>query len=182
MRRTVGLLVAAVALTTAGFATARVAEDITIAQAHALARQYAPDMLLPTKLPAGISRVSYLQGMTFTPGIKSADLGMQFHGGRTAPQFQLFFWRGRLRSAIVRAMTVTYTNPNSKYLKHTFTAGRFAGTRISYLIGGSTANVVDDYIWESGGKTFVLSVFVKRLGKTMNPWSKTAVIASFRAP
>ena len=76
--------------------------------------------------------------MTFTPGIKPADLGMQFHGGRTAPQFQLFFWRGRLRGAIVRAMTVTYTNPNSKYLKHPFTAGRFAGTRISYLIGGST--------------------------------------------
>ena len=53
MRRTVSLLVAAVALTTAGLAAARVAEDITIAQAHALARQYAPDMLLPTKLPAG---------------------------------------------------------------------------------------------------------------------------------
>ena len=79
--------------------------------------------------------------MTFTPGIKQAELGMQFHGGRTSPQFQLFFWRGRLRSAIVRAMTVTFANPNSKYLTHTFKAGRFAGTRISYLIGGSTANV-----------------------------------------
>ena len=41
-----GSLVVAVALTTAGFAAARVAEDLTIAQAHALARQYAPDMLL----------------------------------------------------------------------------------------------------------------------------------------
>jgi len=181
MRRAVGLVVA-VALTTAGLAAARVAEDLSIAQAHALARQYAPDMLLPTKLPAGISRVSYLQGMTFTAGIKPADLGMPFHGGRTAPQFQLFFWRGRLRSAIVRAMTVTYTNKQSKYLKHTFTAGRYAGTRISYLILGSTANIVDDYVWESSGKTFVLSVVAKRLGKTINPWSKTAVIASFRAP
>lgn len=182
MRRAVGLLVVAVALTTAGIAAARVAEDLSIAQAHALARQYAPDMLLPTKLPAGINRVSYLQGMSFTPGIKSADLGMQFHG-RTASQFQLFFWRGRLRNAIVRAMTVTYTNKLSKYVTHTFTAGRFAGTQISYYLSrSSSANVVDDYIWESGGKTFVLSVIVKRLGKTLNPWSKTAVIASFRAP
>jgi hypothetical protein len=182
MRRTVGLLVVAVALMAAGFAAARTADDLTLAQAHVLARQYAPDILLPTKVPAGITRVSYLQGMTFTPGIRPADLGMQFHGARTSPQFQLFFWRGRLHSAIVRAMTVTYTDKNSKYLQHAFTASRFKGTRISYLSGGSTANVVDDYIWESGGKTFVLSLFVTRLGKSINPWSKTAVIASFRAP
>ena len=60
MRRTVGLLVVAVALTAAGFAAARVADDLTLAQAHALARQYAPDMLLPTKLPPGSpgSRIS----------------------------------------------------------------------------------------------------------------------------
>jgi hypothetical protein len=168
MRRAVGLLIVAVALTTAGIAAARVAEDLSIAQAHALARQYAPDVLLPRKLPTGISRVAYLQGMSFTPGIKSADLGMQFHG-RTASQFQLFFWRGRLRNAIVRAMTVTYSNPQSKYLVIMLVAGR-RGRGLSYLIDGSTTNVVDDYICKRGRSS--LSVIVKRLGGTPNPWSK----------
>lgn len=182
MRRSVTAVVTIIGLSATGLAAARVADDLSIPQAHAIARQYAPDILLPAKLPPGIARVSYLQGMTFTPGIKQADLGMQFHGGRTSPQFQLFFWRAPLRSAILRAMTVTFTNPQSKYITHTFKAGRFAGTRISYLIGGSTANTVDDYAWETAGKTYVLSVVATRGGKIVNTWSKTAVIASFRAP
>src|SRR4051812_12773246 len=106
MRRTVTALVAILSLAATGLAAARVADDVTVAQAHVLARQFAPDVLLPRKLPAGIRRVSYLQAVTFTPGVRSADLMMMFHGGRTDPQFQLFFWRGRLRSSIVRAMTV----------------------------------------------------------------------------
>ena len=151
MRRTVTALVTILGLVATGLAAARSDEDITVPAAHTLARQFAPDILLPAKLPPGITRVSYLQGMTFTPGIRAAELGMQFHG-QTASQFQLFFWRGRLRSAIVRAMTVTFTNPNSKYLTHTFKAGRFAGTRISYLIGGSTANTVEDYVLGDRGQ------------------------------
>ncbi len=182
MRRTVTVLVTILGLSVTGLAAARIADDITVPEAHALARQYAPDILLPAKLPPGISRVSYLQGMTFTPGIKQADVAMMFHGRPAAQQFQVFVWRGRLRSAIVRAMTVTFTNPQSKYITHTFKAGRFAGTRISYLIGGSAANTVDDYVWETAGKTYVLSVVAMRFGKPVNTWSKTAVIASFRAP
>ncbi len=79
---------------------------------------------------------------------------------------------------IVRAMTVTYRDPGAKQVTSTFKAGRFSGTKVS----SQSAQVIDNYIWESAGKTYALSMFVKRLGKTMNPWSKTAVIASFRAP
>ena len=182
MRRTVTALVTILGLAATGLAAARVADDLSVPQAHALARQYAPDILLPAKLPPGIARVSYLQGITFTPGIKPAELAMQFHGSRTSAQFQLFVWRARLRTAIVRAMTVTFTDKRSKYITRTFKAGRFAGTRIGYLSGGSTANVTDNYIWETAGKTYVLSHFATRLGKAVNTWSKTGVIASFRAP
>lgn len=182
MRRPVTAAVTILGLAVTGVAAARVADDITVPQAHALARQYAPDILLPAKPPPGITRVSYLQRVTYTPGVGPADLGMQFHGRPATQQFQLFFWRTRLRTAIVRAMTVTFTDKRSKYITRTFKAGRFAGTRIEYLSGGSTANMTDNYIWEAAGKTYVLSLFANRLGKAVNTWSKTAVIASFRSP
>ncbi|MGZ4352530.1 MAG: hypothetical protein ACXVZ4_03200 [Gaiellaceae bacterium] len=182
MRHTAAVVVAIIGLACAGVASARVSDDISVAEAHALAQQFAPNILLPAKLPAGIRRVNYLQGIGFTPGVKSADLFMMFHGSRTAPQFQLFIWRAHLRATIVRAMTVTYTDKHSKYLTHAFSAGRSAGTRVSYLSRGSTANVTENYIWETSGKTYVLSVTATRLGKTYNTWSKNAVIASFRAP
>ena len=119
--------------------------------------------------------------MTFTPGVKGRPRhAVPRRPDRPPISAVLLAWPSAQRD---RARDDRHVQqPAVEVLTHTFTAGRFAGTRISYLIGGSTTNIVDDYIWESGGKTFVLSVIVKRLGKTMNPWSKTAVIASFRAP
>ncbi len=175
-------LIAVVSLILSAIAgAARAVEPGTypVAQLPALARQFAPGISIPTRIPAGIVQFRLAPGRL--PGYAPrAAHEVQFEkNGSSLLGFKLDVLTGSLVTSITTRVKAYLTSGGWTVTTSPFTAGRYRGVFESQTNGGIRFEM---YTWASGTSTYVLTTYVLYGGKPQNPWAKKAVIASFRKP
>jgi hypothetical protein len=150
-----------------------------VSQLPMLAQQYAPGAAVPTKLPAGIAQFRFGPGrLNGYP--QRAKYEIEFEKNPSSLLgFKLDVFSGSRVAAVTRAVAAYLKRGGWVVTTSPFMAGRYKGVVESQRNGG---NAFQMHTWASGGSTYVVTTYVRYAGRPQNPWSKKAVIASFKIP
>lgn len=161
-----------------------------VSQLPSLARQYAPGVSVPAKIPAGITQfvggpggVGHGPGHLLFTGAPRPGFGAEFFGNDTNSLFgfALDVFSGKRVNTLTTGTSAYLAKGGWSVTTAPFTAGRYRGLVQSQRNG---ANLNEMYVWAFGKNTYVVRTTLRYAGlaRPLNTWSKRAIIASFRIP